>query len=391
MKRLMIIALVIGLLSGCQTKNDQNIQAHQRWSGARAAIVCSLAEEHLKAGDLEKARDAALRSIQLDQNNLQARILLAKVLVEQGQYAVAIAELRIAEILAQDNAEVTYLLGVAQEKRGEYVEALKHYSRARALDPSQDAYVAASAEVLTTMGKPAQGLELLEARLDRGDVSPLLQALAGELAMLVGRYDQAVQFYRHCLDADPQDPLAREGIAKAYYFARRYTHALKALEELAAEPPYRARTLWVYLMIGDSHMALQRPSKARDAYQTAIRIDPDSAPVWKALGRACLTLGDVNGASAAARKALILGGDSLEAAVVLAYGMMCRGKLDQAAAILDDQARKHPDDPTVLCMLGQCYQRMGRKDRATSCYQKVLRAQPQHPLARTLLSAVELK
>ncbi len=391
MKRVMIMAAVVGLITGCGVKNDQKARSYERWSQARAGVMCGLAQEHLRVGDLKKARTTALEALQLDQSSLPARILLAKALIEEGHYARAVEELRIGEVLADDNPQVAHLLGVALEKRGEHLEALKYYQRARALDPSEDAYVAASAEVLVAMGKPAEGLDLLSTRLERRDVSLPLHALAGELAMLVGQPERAIGFYQHCLDADPKGPVGREGLAKAYFFAGRHDRALKRLEGLASAPAYQGKTLWVYLMIGDSQMALDRPRKARDAYEAAAGIEPGSARVWGALARAALALGDLTGASAAARRVLALGGDPLEPAIVLACGLLRSGRPADALRLLKEASSKHPQDTTVLCLRGRCHQQMGQDDQAADCYRRVLRSDPEHRLAKALLGATGRK
>jgi tetratricopeptide (TPR) repeat protein len=386
---LVLVAVVIG---GCSfdNNNEQKVQAYQRYHRARAHAITGVGNEHLRVGDLDKAKSSAAEALALDRQSVPARILLGKVLLEKGRYAEAAEELRKAEMDASEDPEIPYLLGVALEKRGEYAEALKAYQKARALDPTNEAYITASAEALTAWGKPRLALELLQTRLERTEGNPSMLALAGELAMLVGEPAKAARFYQYCLDANAGDLGAREGLAEACFFAGQYAESLEALKQLAAHPAYRDKASWVYIVTGDCHMALDRPRQACLAYEAAARIDPAEVPVWISLAKACVAAGDAQRATSAAGEALALEPDSADAKLVLAYAMLTQGSSGQAAKILAEQAKKNPKDPMLLCMLGRCYAGMGRKDRAVSCYVQALRCDPDHRLAKTLLATTGL-
>jgi Tfp pilus assembly protein PilF len=386
MRRIVIAALLIGALSGCNVKkhSQQKVEAYQRWSQARAGVVTSLAVEYLKAGQLEKARTRATEALTMAPDHVPAMVVLAKVLIEDGAYARAVEELRIAEVQAAEDPEVAYLLGVALEKRGDHAEALKCYQKARALDEENSHYVTASAEVLVSMGKPQAGLELLKARLERDDSDRAMLALAGELAMLVGEPAEAAEFFQRCLDGDPTDFGTREELAKAHFFAGNYTGALAVLEKLAAHPRYRGKAAWVRIMIGNSYLALKRPRKARDAYRVATVIEPEEPHAWASLAKAAMTLGDLNGTILAARRALDVGGECLEATTLLGYALLRQGQAAEAKKVLTGVVGKHPNDPTLLCMLGRCCEALGQNDQAVAYYASVLRSHPDHPLARAL-------
>lgn len=391
MRKLVIFVLVAAVIGGCNIKDQQKIEAYQRWHRTRASVMTSLGNEHFKVGELDKAKSSATEALALDKTCVAARTLLAKVFLEKGRYAEAAEEMQKAEKYAPDNAEVPYLLGVALEKRRQYAEALKAYQKARALDPSNDAYVSASAEALVAWGKPRLALELLETRLERTDGNLRLLALAGELATMVGEPAKAAGFYQRYLDLNPKNLAAREGLAKSLYFAGKHAEALEALAELAEHEEHRDKTSWVYIMLGDCHLALNRPPEARRAYQTAARIEPGEPRVWSCLAKAAAAAGDADYAALAAQRALALKEDDPEARLALAYAMMIDGKSGEAAKILTDQNRKRPEDATALCMLGRCYASMGRREQAVSCYVQALRSDPQHRLAKKLLASADLQ
>ncbi len=384
------LVLAAGLLGGCGPENAQKIEAHERWSQTRAGMACGIGTEHLKVGDLGKARARADEALSMDPECVPALVLMGKVLLAQGRYVSAAEHFGKAEALAPRRAEIPYLIGAALEKRGNHEEALAAYQKARALDPTNDAYVTASAEVLVSAGKPQLALELLEQRLERSDGDLSMLALAGEMAMLVGQPDKSVQYYQRCLDVQPDHVGAQEGMAKAAFFSGDYAAALIDLEALAERDGDKDKASWIYIMTGDCHMAANRPSAARGAYRAAARIDPGDGRIWLALAKASLACGDSAGAARAARQGLALGDDGWEATMVLACAALARGDSEGAWRLMERVAKRRPDDPTVLCMLGRCRQAEGRDDEAVSYYMKALKADPDHPLAKRLLAQTAL-
>ncbi len=369
MKRQVILALLLAAMSGCQFHNEQKEAAYKRFDSARAQLLCGVGERHLKVGDVDDARVSALEALSLDPDYVPARILLAKALLEKGRYAQAVRELRKAEAIAPEDPQVSYLLGVALENQGEYVQAVELYRKACDRDPTDAGYLTALAEVLVAMDKPREALDLLEKGLGQADEPLSALALAGEMAMLVKELAKAAGFFQRCLDMDPESILLREKLAKARFFAGQYSEALGDLSRLSKHPRYRDQALWVHMMTGDSHMALGRPGPAGVAYRAAVRLDPDAAPAWTRL---------------AARRALALSRDFLEATIVLGYAMLREGNPAQAEAVLAAAAEKYPNDATIRCLLGRCYAALGQKERAAACYEQALKCDPEHQLARSL-------
>jgi len=389
-KQIVIAALLIALLSGCSTNKhaEHTARSYERWAEARANVVADLAGQYFKTGELDKAQEQATEALQTDKDNVPAMVLLGKVFIAKSRYARAIDQLRVAEAVDRNNAEVAYLIGVAMEKRGKQAEALKHYRKARSLDKTNDDYVLASAEVLAAMGQPARALEIVNARLDTRDSTVAMNGLAGELAMMLGLNKRAIGYYRDCLGLESDNPHAREGLARALFFAGNYGEAADVLKGLAAEKAFNQQS-WVHIMLGDCYMSLNQPRAAQASLTRASELSPKSAKIWNDLAKATLAVGDIPGAMVAANRAKGLGGDGLEATLVVAYGLMRQGKSLDAARMLDAAAQKHPNDATVLCVLGRCYQKLGRPGQAASLYRRALKVDPANPLAQSLVATAQ--
>ena len=200
---------------------------------------------------------------------------------------------------------------------------------------------------------------------------------------------QPAHCVQHCLDGDPKNLTVREELAKAHFLAGNYTDALAVLEKLAAHPLYRDKVAWVRIMMGNSYLALKRPRQARDAYRTATVIEPKEPRAWSSLAKAAMALGDLNGTVQAARRALDLGGECLEATTLLGYALLRQGRAAEARQVLAGAVASHPKDPVLLCTLGRCYEALGRNDQAVACYENVLQSHPDHALAKALVGKQE--
>ncbi len=428
MKHYTILLAMVVAFSGCNFMHKQKVKSYKEWHQARSQIICSVGEEHFKAGSLDKAQSCAMESLSMNSDYLPARMLLAKVLLGRGRYEAAAEQLQKAETLLVTpksdadahpmGAEIAYLLGEALERSGKYAEALQCYQKSRAMDPSNDAYVMASAEVLVSMGQPKGALELLEVRLQRIGASsePPMLILAGEVAMLAGDYAMAADFFQQCLDmsndrdSDPQGTgkpgrSVRESLAKAYFFAGNYRQTIESLKQIpdnvataTGSESSPARRGWVRIMMGDSYMALNRPRDAKAEYESAVTIEPGDWPVWLSLAKAAVADGDTRRGISAGLRALELADDHmsaggnkgrLEISVVTAYAMLMENRPEDAMKILATSARENPDDPMLWCMLGRCYLAKGQSDRAAACYMAALREDPDNHLAKNLLACIE--
>ena len=432
-----LLAMVVGgtgflACGGCNFMHKEKVRSYKEWHQARSQIICSVGEEHFKAGSLDKAQSCAVESLSMNSDYLPARMLLAKVLLGSGRYEEAAKQLQEAEALLANlkpdarqggsmGAEIAYLRGEALERSGKYAEALQCYQKCRALDPSNDAYVMASAEVLVSMGRPKGALELLEVRLQRiegGDPSDggSMLILAGEVAMLAGDYARATDFFQQCLDmsndrnSDKPGRSVRESLAKAHFFAGNYRQAIESLKQVAdnvatatgSEPS----SCWARIMMGDSYMALNRPRDAKAEYESAVAIEPGDWPLWLALAKAAVADGDARRGITAGLRAMELAESPvatttaagnkgrLEISVVTAHAMLMENRPEDAMKVLAPSARENPNDPMLWCMLGRCYSAKGQTDRAAACYMAALRAAPDSPvasLAKNLLACIEEK
>ncbi len=389
MNKWILAGIVVLIASGCQegTKfSKQQDDAQKRWSTARASVVLRIAENRLASGALDDAHKAAEQALQLEPDSQEAKMVMARVLIEQGKFTEA------AEILSRLctanplDAKSAYYLGVAQEKSGHLEEALDTYRRAYGLDESDLSPIKASAEVLVALGRQRAALLQIESYLPKAPEDAAMYELAGRLALMGKEYDKAVEYLQRLRDMDFKNVRYCELLARAQLGAGRNAQLVDNLTELLGRKNYEAPT-WVYLVLGDAYLAQGQGRNAFNSYFTASEHEPGQVEVWLSLARAALAMGDSSRAVGSAQRALMLAARDVNAQLLLGCALLKDSQPARAALVLADAAVDHPDNSTVQCLLGRAHTALGQRDMAAKCYAKALRMDPGSMLARQLIES----
>ncbi|MDY6913931.1 MAG: tetratricopeptide repeat protein [Planctomycetota bacterium] len=392
MKKWMLAAGLLAVLVGCNMSSvpEARDEAYKRWDHTRAKMLYGVAEEQLKVGQLDQARNKAQEALSLDADYIEARTLLAKVYIEQGHYIMAIAELRKVIENKADLAEAWYLLGVAQEKEGRLTEALASYRRAHALDDSHLAAVIAAAEVMVAMGRIKDAQFYLEGYTHLAGDEVGMYELAARLAMIRRQYDKAAKYYQQALDVDYKNLRYRERMGRAQYFAGQHAQARETFVALLASKQYAAPA-WMYTMLGDCYMVENRPFEAQRVYRQASQRSPSAPGVWVNLAKVALSINQPTQAVIAADQALQRDENCLDATLVLGYALLRQMQVSRAIGVLTQATAVHPASGMLQCVLGQAHAAAGDYALAVQCYAKAAKLEPKSTLARELLAGADVK
>ena len=389
MNKWILAVIVVLIASGCQepTKFSKHQEdAQKRWSDARASVVLRVAENRLASGSLDDAEKAAAQAIQLDPDSQEARIVMARVLIEKCRFTEAAGILNRACQAQPQDAKAAYYLGVAQEKSGHLEESLDTYRRAYGLDESDLSPIKASAEVLVALGRERAALLQIESYLPKAPDDAGMFELAGRLALMCKEHDKAVEYLQRVRDMDFQNVRYGELLARAQHAAGRHAQLVDNLTELLGRKNYEAPT-WVYLMLGDAYLAQGQGRNAFNAYFTASEREPKQVEIWLSLSRAALAMNDFPRAAGSAQRALMLEARDVNAQLLLGCALLKDSQPARAVLVLTGAAADHPEDPTVRCLLGRAHVAMGQRDQAAKCYAEALRLDPGSELARQLIQA----
>ncbi len=392
MKKCIAMLIVVTFLAGCGNKSvaESKKEAHERWNFMRAKVMYGLAEERFAAGDLDEARDKAADAITRSERFIPARILLGKIYIEQGHYALACREFEQALEVIPRNSEVLFLMGVAQEKQGLIEEALVNYRLSHAMDNGNMDAVMAAAEVLASDGRIRQAQLYIESYMDIAGAHAGMYEIAGRLAMIQKQYEQASGYYQKAADIAPDNVHYSKSLAKAHYHTGQYAKAAEALKTLMRSDDFEPAG-WADAMLGDCYMQTGKFEPARRSYLLATRRNADDAKVWTNLAKAALALDDLPRTIVASRRAIELDGDLQDAKLLLGYALLRDGQVTAALKALSDAVGQHPDSAELHCVLGRAYDEAGNSAAANKCYDQAVRVEPESVLARELASQSDLR
>lgn len=389
MNKWILAAIVVLTAAGCSRTtpvSNHKQDAEKRWTDARSGVMLRVAKNRLASGALDDAHKAAEQALLLDPRCQEAEVILGRVLIEKERYGEAEEILdRVSRSRPRD-AEVTYYLGVAQEKGGRLQEALDTYRRAYAMDEKDVAPIKATAEVLVALGRPRPALHEIESYLPKAPDDMAMYELAGRLALMCDEYDKASEYLQRLRDMDYRNIHYAELLARAQYGAGRMSQLHENLAELLEREDYEAPA-WIYMMYGDSLMAQSRPREAFNAFFSASESQPTRPEVWLALSRAALAMNDAPRAIGSAQRALGLAPGDLGAQMLLGMSLLKGNQPARAVLVLKEASQLHPTSATVQCLLGRAHEALGQKETAVACYTAALRIEPSNPLARELLRA----
>ena len=159
-----LLIVLATLASGCQWLSDsitQSDRVAERHRQRTEAVARNLDQQHEEA-DLIAARDLWQRGdhegckrrlnelLTRNPEQLDARLLLAEVLLDENQPQEGIRVLKPAEAAHHDDARVQYTMGLLLDAAGSQAGARSHYQAAARLEPGNEVYTVSYNEAIAS-------------------------------------------------------------------------------------------------------------------------------------------------------------------------------------------------------------------------------------------------
>lgn len=213
----------------------------------------------------------------------------AHVYLDFGNYLEAIKDYTKALRLDPNNAGLVGALGVCYHRLHQYKQAETKFRRAIQLDPKLAGVHADFAALYVDMGKleQAEGMYLEALKINPKDVSTLCDL--GLLYCRRGKLELARTTYDRAISIDPTSASAYHGLAWVFNVSGDYERAISSFRRALDLAPDWSDALYG---LGDAY---QRAGKYLDAITTNkkyLRIVPDNVLVCAAIGVCYKKLGD---------------------------------------------------------------------------------------------------
>lgn len=291
------------------------------WAGQRA----------FQAGDKARAKKLFAKAVERDPKNPRLRMAYASLLVQLG-----------------DTKAATKLLATGAQNADTYAMRLS---------------LAAKAE-----DKPAIVRLYGEIRRQSDDVQTENAFILGQMAELLGKQEDALDWYAAVGDDDPRifDASVRSAVILHQQGKDDDAHEIVAeLQTNFAEHP--EQLLKAFAVDGELYMDAGRFNEAAEAFDKALRVKADDTDMLYGRGLAYAEAGRIDDAVADFRKVLSLKPGDIEASNALGYTLADSGRdLGEAQSLIQAARAARPNDPSVADSWGWLKYRQGELDQAES-------------------------
>jgi tetratricopeptide (TPR) repeat protein len=369
------------------------------------AFHANLAEAYRALGQWERAVGCCRAALRLRPDYPEALCNLGLALQGLGRCDEAIAQFRRAIELRPEYAHAHNNLGIALREAGRHAEALDHFRRAVELDPAFAPAQTNLGQMLLDRGLAEEALphcqeavrlqpdlaalhhnlgnalraldRLVDARaayLEALRLDPNLAQAHAHLGLTLqraGQIDEALPWLKQAIELDANNATFWELLAELHTEREEFAEAIPCWERvlsLAAE-----KRAGPHLSLGWALQEEARFEEAREHYQKAAALQPDSAGAALHMGGLHEELGDLAEAESAFRAAL--GMEPGLALPLARLATLLRGKLPDAdraaleAKLADPQLAQAPR-ARLLFGLAHVLDARGDYARAAECLQQ---------------------
>ena len=315
----------------------------------------------------DDARQEYERSIALDPKMAEAQLNLGVLLLER-QPAAAVAALRRAVELLPSESRPRYLLGLAQERSGDFSGAAESFAGATRLDPKDLDSLTRLGQVLLRLGKSADAEGKFRAALELQPNSPeALQGLAQSLDQQ--KKPQAVDAYRNYLAAEPDDKAARLRLVHLLVEQQKYD---EAVAENAKDNAGQPATVDDLKLRADIEINQKKLDEAITTLRRAIALAPNDAQLHGGLGRIYLEKRQFADAEKELKAALELDRNNLAYWKDLSSTYYLAGNCQAALAALDVIGKAEAGGAGTWFIRALCYDKLNQVQPALDAYRKFL-------------------
>ncbi|MGE3269059.1 MAG: tetratricopeptide repeat protein [Chloroflexota bacterium] len=226
-------------------------------------------------GEVDRAGQIALESVELDRTSPRALAALAEIYADQYRLREADDALADALRLAPDDAELHRVQGIIHETRADYPAAVSSYSHAIALAPTWSYLYVSLGHALRVQDQHDAALAAFTRAVELAPTDARAEGGRGMVYHARDEFEHATERFHRALELDPTYATAYAQLAWIHYARREYERAepmfLRAIEldrDAGRVAQYRHALGWIFV-------STKRTGEAREQFLRALELNPD--------------------------------------------------------------------------------------------------------------------
>lgn len=401
--------LVLALVAGCGGKSDADAMTAARQALAKRDLATAVIE----------LKSVLQRTPQLG----EARFMLGAALLEQGDHAAALLELRKAQelnfsddalapklarallaggkfkevvqayagVTPKDSAalaELSTAMAVAYARLDQKTEADAAVARALSADPKYPWALLTKARFFAAIGRFDEALALTDQAVVPGSPSGDAHILRGMLLGIAKKDTAGAAKAYELAAADPQEALAARGLLIQLLLGQgKLPEAKTQLVSLQKSHPKSIQTNYLAAVVAfaDKDYAL-----AESIADQLLRLAPDSAHVLVLGGAASLQRGALLAAESKLGKVVQTVERMAVARKLLAETYLRMGQPEKSLSTLRPLLEQSDADAGALALAGQAHLQAGHASEAEAMFSAAVKIKPDDVQVRTALALTEL-
>jgi superkiller protein 3 len=317
---------------------------------------------------IAEARAEYERALAIDPKMAEAYLNLGVLLIDSDP-AGSVTNLRKGVDLLPAQSHPRYLLGVAQERAGDFTGAAESFERAYRLDPKNPEPIVYLANLYLRLRRfpeaEAKFRSVLEAQpKDRPAMLGLAECLDAE------KKPESADAYRAYLAVQPEDSGARARLVRLLVEQKQYDVALAELDR--AEAGSTAPNLDSLRLRAEIQVAQKKWDDAVATLNNAIALAASDGGLHGELGRIYLHKRDFAGAQKELKIALQTDRKNLDYWKDLSSSYYLAGDCASTLGVLDEIAKMETPGAGPWFIRALCYDKLNQPNPALEAYQKFL-------------------
>ena len=237
-----------------------------------------------RMGHSDAALESFRKAVKIDSKDPRYRARLGGLLVERGEMAEAEQQLRQAVLLNDRQAEALYFLARVVAARKNLSEAVDLGKRAVEIEPDNPEFLYHLGLIYEQGQQIRSAIDLYTRAIARSDKNPDAYEHLGMTLMVENRFIDAVKAFRRAAELDPKRARIWARVGDAEQQAGDLDSAIRDFQRALSQDP-NLQGVWTKLGIAYKDKDCRGcRTKAVDALERAIRVDPADATAHHELG-----------------------------------------------------------------------------------------------------------